>query len=728
MTLRYTCSTRSFFGMVLFTIMLLAPDAFAQQTSGDPPSLFRDAGATRQALKAQGTERLQTIEAVPTTASIRLVRIADNLSQQVVLTMQLDAKRGLAPDIQTVFQSEDPEQDSFSGEGAVELFIRRDDVEIVSDDIYAWDGTIVGGPGNSVEVGEAHFIYHKGGHVSGSIRIKDEFYKVYPLENGLSALVEINESKMPRGGTSPLYNGGGPSAAPPASLTRPRSAATPEEASLQKTCSATDDFTATGTGLPTMTAAEAATSQAPSSAATSCGGSTKIDMLIVYTAGAAQGRDINNLIATVIQEANRSYDNSAINGLDLRLAHSQQVSFDPGDGLPDDDIDRLRNDSQIQSLRNQYDADVVILLTGDVYGIQTPNGEINITGAVEEILAEAPDAYGVVEAPFADAPDYTFAHEVGHVQGGQHHPDDIDFNDPDYNPEGDYLPNSFGHRFRDRDCSWIFFCHYDYYATVMAYPFDRFNQDRDYANIEHFSNPNERFDSQRTGTSARNNASALRTTASTVASFRQGTPDLVASIDMTGDPRTAERTFTADPCGGTGGYSYEWRISYNDPDNYGSIISTQPSFTRTFPDGTHFVKLTVYDGAGQVATAVQFVYIADEGGCLLPPCELSADGSASANAETASAATLPETFALHAPYPNPFQASSEIAFDLPERAEVRLAVYDVLGREMALLVNETRPAGVHHARFNAAGLTSGVYVVRFTAGAYVKTQRLVLVR
>lgn len=704
MTYRYTCSALCLLGLLLLT----APDAIAQQRFGEAPSLFQDANASRQALKTQGFKRLQTIEAIPTTASIRLVRLTDNLLQQTVLAMDYAADESLAPEIAVVFRNEKAKR----GEGSekVKLFIRRDDIDVINDSTYAWNGTIVWGPGNEAEVGEAHFIYLRGGSTSGSIRIKDEAYKVLPLENGLHALVEIDESRMPRGGSNPLHSGGGPVAASSAPEAQSHAAVAPEpEASLQNTCSATDDLSAMGAGGLEARAA----AQASAAATTNCGGPAKIDLLMVYTAGAAQGRNINNLIATVVQETNRSYNNSAIGNLDLRLVHSQQVGFDPGDRLPDDDIDRLKNDPQIQSLRNQYDADVVILLTEDVYFDPETFG--NITGAVDEILAEAPEAYGVVEAVWADMPAYTFAHEVGHVQGGQHHPNDINFNDPGYNPEGDYLPNSFGHRFSDRDCNPWPLCDRDYYATVMAYPFDR---DRTFMNIEHFSNPDERFDSQRTGTNARNNASALIATASTIAGFRQAPQELVAFINVAGGIGTSWYTFSSTLCGGIGSYSYEWRISYNEPDEYEGVVSRQPSFSRSLPNGTHFVKLTVRTSSGQVVTTVRSVYVSSQYG---------SDGPL-ANAEAASAAKLPETFALHAPYPNPFNAASEIAFDLPERAEVRLAVYDVLGREVALLVSEARPAGVHRARFDAAGLTSGVYVVRFTAGSYAKTQRVVLVK
>jgi hypothetical protein len=57
-----------------------------------------------------------------------------------------------------------------------------------------------------------------------------------------------------------------------------------------------------------------------------------------------------------------------------------------------------------------------------------------------------------------------------------------------------------------------------------------------------------------------------------------------------------------------------------------------------------------------------------------------------------------------------------------------LTVYDVLGREVSLLVSERRDAGVHEVQFDASGLASGVYFYRLLAGSYVDTKKLLLVR
>ena len=89
---------------------------------------------------------------------------------------------------------------------------------------------------------------------------------------------------------------------------------------------------------------------------------------------------------------------------------------------------------------------------------------------------------------------------------------------------------------------------------------------------------------------------------------------------------------------------------------------------------------------------------------------------------------LPDRFSLYPNYPNPFNPTTEIRLDLPEAAAVRLIVYDVMGREVARLVDGTTPAGQHRARWDASGLPSGVYLYRLTAGAFTETKAMTLLK
>ncbi|MDX1419289.1 MAG: right-handed parallel beta-helix repeat-containing protein [Rubricoccaceae bacterium] len=89
---------------------------------------------------------------------------------------------------------------------------------------------------------------------------------------------------------------------------------------------------------------------------------------------------------------------------------------------------------------------------------------------------------------------------------------------------------------------------------------------------------------------------------------------------------------------------------------------------------------------------------------------------------------LPGEPTFSAAYPNPFRTSATIGFALPEAQRVRLAVYDVLGREVAVLADGELAAGWHEAVLDGAGLPSGLYLVRLEAGTVVQTRRLTLAR
>jgi photosystem II stability/assembly factor-like uncharacterized protein len=89
---------------------------------------------------------------------------------------------------------------------------------------------------------------------------------------------------------------------------------------------------------------------------------------------------------------------------------------------------------------------------------------------------------------------------------------------------------------------------------------------------------------------------------------------------------------------------------------------------------------------------------------------------------------MPISFSLSQNYPNPFNPTTTIKYELPKASQVILTVYDILGREVSLLVNERRDAGVHEAQFDGSNLASGVYLYRLQAGDFTQTKRLLLLK
>jgi hypothetical protein len=104
--------------------------------------------------------------------------------------------------------------------------------------------------------------------------------------------------------------------------------------------------------------------------------------------------------------------------------------------------------------------------------------------------------------------------------------------------------------------------------------------------------------------------------------------------------------------------------------------------------------------------------------------------------ETATGITedrVPTRYVLHPNYPNPFNPTTTIAYDLPERAGVNLVIYDVGGREVRRLVGETQPHGHYEVTWdgrNASGdpAASGVYFYKLAAGEFVQTRKMILLK
>lgn len=97
--------------------------------------------------------------------------------------------------------------------------------------------------------------------------------------------------------------------------------------------------------------------------------------------------------------------------------------------------------------------------------------------------------------------------------------------------------------------------------------------------------------------------------------------------------------------------------------------------------------------------------------------------------------TIPTEFKLEQNYPNPFNPSTIIKFGVPERSNVVLKIYDILGGEVTTLVNEELEAGWYKRSFNASSLASGIYIYRIQAGSIsgqrsgvVFTKKMILIK
>lgn len=100
----------------------------------------------------------------------------------------------------------------------------------------------------------------------------------------------------------------------------------------------------------------------------------------------------------------------------------------------------------------------------------------------------------------------------------------------------------------------------------------------------------------------------------------------------------------------------------------------------------------------------------------------------SATSVNALRTALPSAFSLEQNYPNPFNPSTSIRYSVPQKADIQLTVFNALGQEVVQLVNGEVEAGSHEVRFDGSGLASGVYLYRLSAGRFVETKKLLLLR
>jgi len=89
---------------------------------------------------------------------------------------------------------------------------------------------------------------------------------------------------------------------------------------------------------------------------------------------------------------------------------------------------------------------------------------------------------------------------------------------------------------------------------------------------------------------------------------------------------------------------------------------------------------------------------------------------------------IPEKYNLYQSYPNPFNPKVTIKFDIAENSDVKLVIYDLLGREITTLVSDKLNSGIYQIEWNASNYTSGIYFYRLKAGDYSSAKKMVLVK
>ncbi|MBU0456478.1 MAG: T9SS type A sorting domain-containing protein [Gammaproteobacteria bacterium] len=172
------------------------------------------------------------------------------------------------------------------------------------------------------------------------------------------------------------------------------------------------------------------------------------------------------------------------------------------------------------------------------------------------------------------------------------------------------------------------------------------------------------------------------------------------------------------------------------PYGYGLYLFSEEPFTQFGVSSRKRIFQTVPTTGQQIELVKGFGVVSDSmwqpshhigvlKGCIIDGIVYGDTTVVSVGNETTN---LPTEFSLSQNYPNPFNPSTKIKFTISDVRFTILKVCDVLGNEIATLINEEKPAGSYEIEFSAKGLPSGVYFYQFKAGSFIQTKKMILLK
>ncbi|MEM6326343.1 MAG: LamG-like jellyroll fold domain-containing protein [Bacteroidota bacterium] len=153
-----------------------------------------------------------------------------------------------------------------------------------------------------------------------------------------------------------------------------------------------------------------------------------------------------------------------------------------------------------------------------------------------------------------------------------------------------------------------------------------------------------------------------------------------------------------------------------------ALVSGSNGYTLVSPEAFDEVMVAVVDGVLSLKNSVFYGQSHDASAAK------GGDATTDRQAQVDMHEESPYAYVLEPNFPNPFGFATTLQYALPEAQDVHLAIYDALGREVTVLVDEAKQAGIYQVTWEAGGLPSGVYLSRMEAGSFVQTRRLLLVR
>jgi len=181
---------------------------------------------------------------------------------------------------------------------------------------------------------------------------------------------------------------------------------------------------------------------------------------------------------------------------------------------------------------------------------------------------------------------------------------------------------------------------------------------------------------------------------------------------------------------GSFGQSYSpnsLNVSIGDTIKWEGDFSSHPLSSTSVPPGAQSFSHS---------SGTSFIYVIAAAGTYLYHCDFhfssgmtgSFEASGLTDVNNLQTSINPYYFRLNQNYPNPFNPKTVISYQLSVISDVKLSVYDVLGREVAALINSRQNAGIHTTQWNAQNFPSGAYFYRLQAGGFTETKELILLK
>lgn len=539
--------------------------------------------------------------------------------------------------------------------------LQTDSVEFLSDDHYTWYGSF------KKETGDVMLMAREG-RIFGRLNINDISYEVQSLERGLSILVELDKEKL-----------------------------------SNFTCGASDEPSSSTDQSNNHINSENSNNQRIASTSF-----TNVRVLVLFTTAANNAvGNINDVATLAIQQLNDAKYSSDVSTSDLHftLAGTQFLNFgeDPRGDIGQD-LEDLTNASTAQALRNNFDADLVVLLTNS-------NGRYGSIYGVAYVGPNDPQAYGIVEVSNATST-YTFAHEVGHMMGALHQ------------RCTQYLTGScgftgdeYGYGFTYKTGIWPFRTEHKKHTIMHQL---RSGYDR----IAHFSNPNVDYgpkDEATGSVGSANVARVFRANASTIAEFR----DYVApySVNIYGITSAAGGQSISLSASGSGGslpYSYQWWVS---TDGFGYVYAgTGSTLYYTMPSSSNlYVRVNSSDSGAD--SDIDYHTISNSGNQCIKNCPPELDPNLRI-AEDDQHDDFDKQLSISI-YPNPTRDFLTLA--LSNNGDTTSADIEVLDLQGKMIINWNAyhlNTGYNELELNLSALDEGVYLLRMLLGERTKTLRI----